>query len=71
MKRKILWLLREANRSGDGWVIIDVMFDLVGYTYRNRISELRTQEGYDIIAVQDEHGWKYHLVEEKQMRMVI
>jgi len=71
-KRRILWLLREANRSGDGYAYLDQLIELCGYTFRNRVSELRNQEGYEIQCIHDRiAGWKYHLNDTKQMRMVI
>ena len=72
MKRKILWILREANRSGDGYAYIDQLIEQVGYSFRNRVSELRLQEGHNITA---EHnriaGWRYHLEEPRQMGLAI
>lgn len=72
MKRRILWLLRYANSHGDGWVHINTLLRDVGYTFSQRISELRVQEGYDIAPVHDkDRGWIYHLEEPPQTRLAI
>lgn len=71
MKHKMLWILQEANSTGQEWVHLNTLIREVGYTFRNRVSELRL-DGFDIEHdLHKLYGHRYRLHEEAQGRLAI